>query len=287
MSSSQTMVTGVGGPAGRAVSTYFLNSGIAVLGTDIRPISDSPHFRIVPDANSSEFTLALDDLLNEADVHLLVPTVTEELPKIALHRDAIRKKRCCVFLSRMEAIEIANDKWQTASSLMEQGIPVPRTYCGDSRTELLDTLRFPIISKPRFGRGGRGVVIHPRLDDVPALIRADRVYQEFLPGDEFDVNVFADAEGLSLVSVVLKKTALKQGLVGNALSVKRTSEPRVAELAESAVRALGLEGPIDIDIRHSTNGEPFILEINARVGANVCSAEEVLIAMIDSWRAQA
>jgi D-alanine-D-alanine ligase-like ATP-grasp enzyme len=90
-----------------------------------------------------------------------------------------------------------------------------------------------------------------------------------------------------LATVVLKKTALKQGLVGNALAVKRTFEPRVAELAEAAVRALGLEGPIDIDIRNSANGEPFILEINARVGANVCSAEEVLTAMIDSWRAQA
>jgi carbamoylphosphate synthase large subunit len=86
--------------------------------------------------------------------------------------------------------------------------------------------------------------------------------------------------------VVLEKTELKDGLVGNALTVERVDDREVAELAAAAVRALSLEGPIDVDVRRGGDGRPFILEINARVGANVRAAEEILIAMIASWRAR-
>jgi predicted ATP-grasp superfamily ATP-dependent carboligase len=116
------------------------------------------------------------------------------------------------------------------------------------------------------------------------VLSADRIYQEFLPADEYDVNLFAHPGGRNVTSVVLKKAALKDGLVGNALSVQRVNERDVAELAEAAVYALCLEGPIDIDIRRGIDGRPFILEINARVGANLRAAEEVLIEILASWR---
>ena len=84
----------------------------------------------------------------------------------------------------------------------------------------------------------------------------------------------------------MKKTALKDGIFGNALSVQRVHEPHIAQLARDAVSALNLEGPIDIDVRRGSDGQPRILEINARVGANVRAAEEVLAAILNRWRSQ-
>jgi carbamoylphosphate synthase large subunit len=281
-----TMVTGVGGPAGRAVYQYFQQNCIAVLCADMRPLDESANFRLLPPASDEQFVGALDQLLDEAEIGLLVPTVTEELPKVSEHREPIRRKDCALFVSPPKSVRVANDKWETASVLMEHGVPVPSSYCGGSKAELLDTIRFPMLSKPRFGRGGRGIAIHKSSVDLPEFLSTDRVYQEFLPAEEYDVNLFAEPGGRTVASVVLKKTALKGGLVGNALSVERVDEPDVADLAEAAVRALSLEGPIDVDVRRAGDGRPFILEINARVGANVRAAEEVLIAMIASWRAQ-
>jgi carbamoyl-phosphate synthase large subunit len=181
-------------------------------------------------------------------------------------------------------VRIANDKWATVRALIAHGVPVPSSYCGESKEELLESVSFPILSKPRFGRGGRGIVIHRSSSDLPESLSTDRIYQEFLPGKEYDVNLFADPGGTNPTSVVLRKTALKDGLVGNALTVERDNDREVSELAEAAVAALSLEGPIDIDIRRGVDGRAFILEINARVGANVRAAEEILIAMITSWR---
>jgi len=284
MTSPATLVTGVGGPAGRAVSDYFHQKGISVLSADMRPLKRPENSTLLPPAHDEEFVDALEHLLDEARIRLLVPTVTEELPKIAEHRESIRKKNCALFVSSSEGVRIANDKWFTVRALVAHGGPVPASYCGESRAELLDLVPFPILSKPRFGRGGRGVAIHRSGDDLPLRFSTDRIYQEFLPADEYDVNLFADPRGKSLVSVVLRKTALKNGVVGNAVSVERAQDRDVAELAEAAVYALSLEGPIDVDIRRGGDGRPRILEINARVGANVRAAEEVLIAMLSSWR---
>jgi carbamoyl-phosphate synthase large subunit len=278
------MVTGVGGPAGWAVSQYFQQNGIEVLRADMRPLNGSDNFRLLPPAYDENFVGVLDHLLDEADIRLLVPTVTEELPKVAEHREPIRRKNCTLFVSPPDAVRIANDKWATVRALIAHGVPVPSSYCGESKEELLESVSFPILSKPRFGRGGRGIVIHRSSSDLPESLSTDRIYQEFLPGKEYDVNLFAEPGGTNPTSVVLRKTALKDGLVGNALTVERDNDREVSELAEAAIAALSLEGPIDIDIRRGVDGRAFILEINARVGANVRAAEEILIAMITSWR---
>jgi carbamoylphosphate synthase large subunit len=247
---------------------------------------DIHDFKRLPPASDKEFVIELDLALDEAGVRLLVPTVTEELPKVAEHREAIRRRNCSVFVSPSESVRIANDKWETMQALSARGIAVPSSYCGSSNEVLLQTVAFPMLSKPRCGRGGRGISLHASEDDLPPGLRSDRIFQEFLPGDEFDANLFAHPDGKNITSVVLKKTALRDGVFGNALSVQRVDEPDIAELAEAAVHALRLEGPIDIDIRRGNDGRPFILEINARVGANVCAADEVLIAMIANWRDQ-
>ena len=277
------MVTGAGGPAGRAVSEYFQQTGIAVMRADMA-VNAGSDFTRLPAASDHGFIPALDGLIADSQIGLLVPTVTEELPKIAKHRDFIRQKSCAVFLSASGPVRIANDKWETVQALSKVGIPVPRSYCGDSKQVLNETVPYPMLSKPRCSRGGRGIELHRNADELPKELSSDRVFQEFLPGDEYDVNLFADPAGRTAACVVLRKTALKAGRFGNALSVQREYEPEVAALAEAAVSALCLEGPVDIDVRRGLDGIPRILEINARVGANVRAAEEVLTALITNWR---
>ena len=41
------------------------------------------------------------------------------------------------------------------------------------------------------------------------------------------------------------------------------------------LEALGLHGPVDVDIRRRRDGQPVVLEVNARFGANIQHAPEV------------
>ncbi len=278
------LVTGVGGPAGRAVQTYLQECGAEVIGTDMRRLEGGSRFRLLPPAQEPEFIAALLNLLDQEGVGLLVPTVTEELPKIARCRDRIRATGCAVFMCPYNATMIAGDKWQCTKALRTAAIAVPASYCGGSKEELLAEVETPVLSKPRWGRGGRGIVIHQHAGDIPDSLPPDRIFQVFLPGQEYDVNLFAEPGGRSAVSVVLKQTQLKSGVWGNALDVDRTDDREVAELAARTVHALGLEGPLDIDIRRGRDGRPAVLEVNARFGANARSAEEVLAALMNQWR---
>lgn len=279
----RAFVTGVGGAAGRAAVAFLREQQIPVLVGDVRPLEEEPLLVRLPLAADAAFLPALRGELLAREAGLLVSTVTEELPLVARERDALRAAGCAVFISPVAATETANDKWLTVQALARAGVGVPRSLAGRARAEVVEVLRFPLLSKPLRGRGGRGVEIHERPEDVGET-RADRIYQEFLPGEEYDVNLFADPGGEPAVVVVLRKTALRDGRVGNAAGVERVEAQDVGELAAATSRALGLEGPIDVDVRRDRDGRPLVLEVNARVGANVRSADEVLETLLERWR---
>ena len=89
--------------------------------------------------------------------------------------------------------------------------------------------------------------VHLGAEDLACASPEEVVWQEFLPGEEYDLNLFVERDGSVPAAVVLRKTGLKDGLVGNALGVERVERPDVADLGVRAARSLGLEGPIDLD----------------------------------------
>lgn len=285
--SETVIVTGVGGPAGRAAAAWLSGRGVRVVGTDLRDV-ESPGgcFRRVPAALDPAYGGALLALVEAERAALLVPTVSEELPGVARLRPALVARGCAVAMGAPEGVDVAADKLLTARALDAAGVAAPRSFPASTpRAALLAALGLPLLAKPRIGRGGRGVRVFHAAPEVPAEPPGDVVWQEFLPGDEFDVNLFVGLRGEPPVAVVLRKTALRDGETGNAAGVERADHPAVREVAERAVRALALAGPLDVDVRLRRDGTPAVLEINARLGANSLSAPEVLEALAAAWRA--
>ncbi|WP_277211366.1 ATP-grasp domain-containing protein [Isoptericola croceus] len=90
----------------------------------------------------------------------------------------------------------------------------------------------------------------------------------------------APGDARAHVTVVLEKTALAEGRVGNATGVRRVRADDVADVASRAVVALGLTGPVDLDVRRDAAGRPVVLEVNARFGTNCAAAPEVIDAVL-------
>jgi predicted ATP-grasp superfamily ATP-dependent carboligase len=134
----------------------------------------------------------------------------------------------------------------------------------------------PLLSKPRVGRGGRGVIMHRPDEPAEAFGTDDRIVQEYVPGQEYAVNVYLCASPGCDVAQALEKTELSGGTVGNAVAVRLVDEPRIARLASYAVLALGLRGPADVDIRLRSDGSPVVLEVNARFGAHSARSPALL-----------
>ena len=275
---ARILVTGIGGPAGAAVTTLATRRGHTVIGVDLAPptFSSATVCAAIPAANDAELLPALRDLVSQHDVDLLIPTVQDELPVIAGARHHLG---CQVAVSSADTVALAHDKYLTALALAAAGVPVPATVAvagpvTDSHAAALRKLGLPFILKPRMSRGGRGVVVVNDLADL-ATIPSGSIAQTFATGTEYAVQVYARPGHIEVVP--LEKTVLKQGLVGNASHVvRRTSNevPDVASVAAAAAEALGLAGPADMDIRRTVDGTPVVLEVNARFGAHSTQVPE-------------
>ncbi|MGQ9826756.1 MAG: ATP-grasp domain-containing protein [Roseiflexus sp.] len=275
------LVTGIGGPAGRSLKSQLIERGYRIIGTDMRVIdvSDATVYR-VPAATDPAFVETLRMLTRESGADLVIPTVSEELPVLARQETWPAP----LALAPLEGVLLANDKWQTWQRLAACGVPVPRAMLplhARSIEHVTQTIGWPCIAKPRIGRGGRGVRLYHSYDIDTLQALDDRyILQEFIPGVEYAPNVCIRGNGRDVV-VSLRKTALKQGVVGNAVSVVRDASSDVAALTCAAGRALGLSGVLDIDIRRRSDRSPVVLEVNARFGANSAYAPEILSALLE------
>lgn len=282
------LITGAGGPAGQALVAQLRHRGLEVLGADMRSVPEAPvPVRTVPAATDPGYLPALRDLVVTEGIDVLIPTVSEELPVLAEAAGTFGHTR--VLIGSAAAVRAADDKLSTALTLQAAGVPVPRFAVpqrfatGDEAVALWGG---PIVVKPRISRGGRGVQLLTGAD--AALwnqLDEGLLVQEFAAGTEYAPVVFQPAPGGDIgaddgVTVVLEKVALAQGRVGNALAVRRCQAPDVAAVAQSAVRALGLTGPVDVDVRRDGTGRPLVLEVNARFGANSAAAPELLDAVL-------
>lgn len=328
------LVTGAGGPAGRALGSQLAaraaaGGDLTWVGVDIAPVTDPsyPATDRAPRADAWDYATGMRDLILKHTPDLVIPTVQDELPQVAVLAQALDRTfdpdgtaltllgpdatgtASATITARgpfPDAVgpvltadpgpaAIAADKLLTMLALDRAGVPVPRfalpTDFG-SAAEAIAWARGPIVLKPRVSRGGRGVrlVEHPTDLTSPAdwaELDASWIVQSFAPGTEYCPQLYRPRTG-TITAVVLEKTALKQGRVGNAAAVVRPrvgSLPDVEHVARRAVEALGLTGPTDLDIRRDTTGAPLVLEINGRFGANSDHAPELLDALLEHGQA--
>ena len=276
------LVTGIGGPAGRNVSLLLLERGHTVIGADKRPVQvRGVACYPLPPARDPAFLTALAHLAAKVGAELLIPTVQEELPFVAAHQAALGLP---IIIAPYAAVNRADDKLLTARTLAAAGVPVPsfaRPLELHGPDDVTVRIGWPCLSKPRVGRGGRGIAIYDGPEQWPAIaaLGDEMIIHEFAPGVEYAPNLYLRRGGGEAVVVVLEKTALREGRTGNAAGVRRVCAPDVGAVALAAARALGLSGPVDVDVRRRADGTPVVLEVNARFGANIAHAPEILEAI--------
>lgn len=292
------LVTGAGGPAGRTLGSQLAAraaAGVDVtwVGVDIVPVAD-PHFPVTdraPRADAWDYDTGMRDLFDKYAPDLVIPTVQDELPRVSVLAQTLG--RDTVVTAAPGPAAIAADKLLTMLALDRAGVRVPRYALPTDFSDVSEALawaRGPVVVKPRVSRGGRGVrLIESAADRATtagwAGLDASWIVQSFAGGAEYCPQVYRAPVGEPTV-VVLEKTALKQGRVGNAAAVTRPAggvAPDVELLARRAVDALGLVGPVDLDIRRDASGAPVVLEVNGRFGANCAYAPELLDAVLTHW----
>ncbi len=250
---------------------------VEVFGTDTNAgdqISGSAfcdHFTTVPPAADEErYIGAILELIEDNAIDLFIPIIDEELEVVAKYSMMIEKKTF-LLLSPYETIRTCIDKYLTYGAMKKYGIPVLTTVLpgqiSDISTVLEDNgLSFPLIAKPRKGRGSRDVYRLDSQDDLVLLNRIkDPVIQEFGTGQEYVVIMFCTGNGP--VGVFTRKTINHRA--GISYQCEFASEPTLVDYAMKIAQSIEFFGPANFQWFFSEKG-PFLVEINPRLNATTC-----------------
>nr|WP_201469080.1 ATP-grasp domain-containing protein [Microbacterium hydrocarbonoxydans] len=262
---ARVLVTGAGGPAGVAVIRSLLRrSDLEVFAADMDGwasgiyLVPSTHRRLVPPGRDDDFVPAIARMVAEDGLDLVISTVDVELAALAGRREELAP--AVLAAPSQDTLSVALDKLLLAERCEATGL-TPRTVLAGPDAQAVDW-EFPVFAKPRQGAGSRGVRLVPDRAALDALPDDEGlIVQDFLPGEEYSVDVIADAAGSVVAAVPRTRARVDSGV---AIAGRTVHDEELETAAASIARAIGLVGVANVQLRRDRADRAVLLEVNPR-----------------------
>ena len=131
-------------------------------------------------------------------------------------------------------------------------------------------LKFPMFAKPEYGSGSRGIKVCNKISDIKSLDKEESVhrssnylFQEYLPGQEYTVDVLCDLNSNPIIVVPRKRLQIKAGISSKGQVIKHK---QIESLCKDLCTYLDLKGPVCIQLKEDSKGNPKFIEVNPRLG---------------------
>jgi carbamoyl-phosphate synthase large subunit len=240
---------------------------------------------LIPPMYDPEYCDVLFDICQKQQARLIVPVNDLEIPALARHAARFRSIGTIPLVPSPEIVAICRDKWKTFHWAKENGIDVPPTFLtlADAQRAVADgRLSFPLIIKPRWGTSsictdkvederelqlayewnkiqlGKTILIRMTESDLDYAF----VFQQFVTGDEFGMDVVSDLNGRHVTTLARKKLTTRAGNTDRAISVRA---PALERLGQSLGEKLSHPASIDCDVIVNAGG-CHLLDVNPRLG---------------------
>lgn len=165
-----------------------------------------------------------------------------------------------MLLASADGLRSALDKLKTLE-LCEGIVPVPRFAAFDDSFSD-DGWPYPLIVKPRWGSGSRGITKVETPQQLQSLPRgSDLLVSEYLPGDEYSVDVLATKRGEVICAVPRARLKVDSGI---SVTGRTFREQNLESMAAGVVEQLGISHVANVQFRRRLNGQPALLEVNPR-----------------------
>jgi carbamoyl-phosphate synthase large subunit len=262
----RVLVTGAGGPAAiAAMKSLRAEESVQLIAADMDPWAAGLYLTgertLVPAGAAPEFTAVLLDRCRALGVDVVLPTVDAELLPLARAREEFAAAGVALLLAPAAALDVILDKLTLAEHCAGV-VAVPRTELfGPSLDPASWT--YPAVVKPRRGSGSRGVIIVDSAAELAALDRSPSlIVQDFLPGEEYSVDVLADAAGQVIASVPRLRARVDSGV---SVGGRTVHDAEVERFGRVVARATGVTFVANVQCRRDVDGVPALLEVNPRM----------------------
>jgi carbamoyl-phosphate synthase large subunit len=270
LSPTTVLLTGAGGAALPALIDRLRGGGYRVVAVDADANAAGLYladrgYRI-PFANDPEFVAVLRRVCRAEEVRALVPLVDEELlasAQLASELGIALIGPCPAFIG------LSLDKYALMKRMAAAGLPTPNTRLLNAG---LEGMQFPIILKPRVGRGSRGIKVLWNRGELDAYVESVQpdgqatLLQSYVQGVEYTVSVVAWRDG-QVRAVVPKEVIDKRGITRIAITRRIDAIDLLCRAIQQRLRA---DGPFNVQLRlDPTDGTPLTFEINPRFSTTI------------------
>ncbi len=253
--------TAVGSMPSWGLIRELQNSGVEVIGVDSNHLSFGLHLLnrryVVPKGSDSNFIIEMLKIIKKEQPSAILSGIEEELLSLSANREKIEENGILLLCPDHEYVEVCADKWKTSDMFVRIGIPTPIIHDCDS-------VEFPCVIKPRFGRGSSNVYIVNDTEDLHFYINKinNPLIQEFVQGSEYTIDVLADRNGNVLSVVPRMRLEIESGI---SVKSKTVYDKEIIDYSRHIVKKMKLFGPSCIQCIRNDNEVKFI-EVNNRFG---------------------
>jgi carbamoyl-phosphate synthase large subunit len=247
----RVLVTGAGGPAAVSVMKSLRHDPtVELIAADMDPWAGGLYLVpadariLIPAGLDPGFAGTMLARCVAMGVNIVIPTVDAELRPLNEARAEYAQAGIGLLLAPGPALDVTLDKLALARCC-DGKVRVPRTECFDEAVHPASWI-YPVIVKPRTGSGSRDI----------------SVVQEYLPGDEYSIDVLADASGHVVASVPRERTRVDSGV---SVAGRTIHDAGLEQFGAAVVAATGLTYIANVQARLDAAGRPALLEVNPRV----------------------
>ena len=276
----RVMISAAGSPASVSILRHVRSLGHSVVGMNADPRvaglarAFCDVFHLAPYADSGEYLDFLSDRLAEVDVFL--PFIDEELVAITQGWGRLRPELAAkIALSEPGVVNDCVDKCRFQRLCEQAGLPIA-PQAADA----------PAYFKPRFGRGGKGVVAALDEETFQIIKGRDGVVQRAISGDEFTVDAIFGRDGCLLATSARRRLrALGVSTVGEV-----TWDEKLHKLAQSLGQAWRFRYAINFQTIRDESGQDWIIELNPRLAGSAIFSSlagcDPIAATLAIWRGE-
>lgn len=283
------LVIGVSGHVSVAILKALNNanfSGLKIYGACVNNqaagFALSDEALLCPPANSITFPAWLKDTVEKHDIHLVISGVEEV--NHALAQLKAQQGNALYLAPELDNIQRFNDKLTTMQWFQQIGIAHPRTVDLDDPhavASIKTTLNFPVIVKPKRGKGSHGVATVADASGLKHYSDAHNYIAQELIGTaetEYTCGVYKSKFGYTKI-IVMRRT-LKHGSTAIAEVVRNDA---IEAYCQHIAQHITTTAPFNIQLRLSADNTPLCFEINMRLSGTTAMRHQFGFKDCEAW----
>lgn len=255
---------------------------------------------VTPKATEASYVDEVLNICKKCDVDVFIPYMSAELKSLLAKKPQFEECGIKLSIGTEKMIDCCTDKLKLYNLMLDNNIPTPRfipfnTLDGFNAAVMgLGLPNEPVCVKAVGLSGSRGfrvisgksrfdtffsdkpssvqtsyldlfALLSERPDDIPQMMA-----MEYLPGEEFSVDVLADHGRI----VYMCARQSNRIIASIPLEATLFDDNRAYEVCRRVAKHVELDGNADFDFRYNAKGEPMLLEINPRVAATMAVFRE-------------